>query len=69
MEKGKIVKKVKCLYCKTKYVAVIGGPTLTLKWHIRTCRNIKRAKGKKKDIINFGSCGSDNVADFSSDGG
>jgi BED zinc finger len=69
MEKGKMVKKVKCLYCKKEYMSVIGGPTSTLKRHIQTCGYIKRAKGKKKGLITLGSCGSDNVAEFTSGGG
>jgi BED zinc finger len=69
MEKGNMVKKVKCLYCKKEYMSVIGGPTSTLKRHIQTCGYIKRAKEKKKGLITLGSCGSDNVAELTSGGG
>jgi BED zinc finger len=69
MEKGKMMKKVKCLYCKKEYTPVIGGPTSTLKRHIQTCGYIKRAKGKKKGLITLGSCESDNIAEFTSGGG
>jgi hypothetical protein len=49
-------------------MSVIGSPTSTLKRHIQICGYIKREKGKKKGLITLGSCGSDNVAEFTSGG-
>jgi hypothetical protein len=43
-----MVKKLECIHCRKKYLAVVGGPTTTLKRHIQQCACIKRAKGKKK---------------------
>jgi hypothetical protein len=63
-EKDKMVKKLECIHCKQKYVAVIGGPKSTLKRHIQQCACIKRARGKKKGLINFESCESANATGF-----
>jgi len=63
-EKGKMVKKLECIHCRKKYLAVIGGPTTTLRRHIQQCACIKRAKGKKKGLINFESCESVNTTGF-----
>jgi hypothetical protein len=58
------VKKLECIHCKQKYVTVIEGPTSNLKWYIQQCACIKRAKGKKKGLINFESCESANATGF-----
>ncbi|KAJ1692036.1 hypothetical protein LUZ63_008734 [Rhynchospora breviuscula] len=47
-EKGKLVQKLECLYCKTRYKHVDGGPTSTLKRHLNSCPAFKKSKGKSQ---------------------
>lgn len=55
-EKGKMVQKLECMYCKKRYKGMMGGPTTTFKRHIETCANIKKAQDNSQGLLKFESC-------------
>jgi hypothetical protein len=47
-EKGKMVQKLECIYCKQRYKGVMGGPTTSLRRHIDGCASIKKAQDQEQ---------------------